>query len=229
MWAIVNKDELKNVRANRFDVGMFTATSDAIRLHPSVQAMTELPDINNVLLKSGVAPSVPETFRNSEAMQYFRSLIITDIPADRPDTWELEEPVPSLLTRSRHLLLTFALPPTSHAAMTLPVVKAAFELVDALAVINNVAAGLPGNHPARPAVLQAETIKKLKSSRKNWDEGFEKERVADKLAEEEAAKLAAKKRAEDERVSKLSASEQQKLLEKERKRAMRKAQTRGAK
>lgn len=95
--------------------------------------------------------------------------------------------------------------------MTLPVVKAAFELVDALAVINNVATGLPGNHPARPAVLQAETIKKLKSSRKNWDEGFEKERVADKLAEEEAVKLAAKKRAEDERISKLSASEQQKV------------------
>lgn len=62
---------------------MFTATSDAIPLHPSVQAMTELPDINNVLLKSGVAPSVLETFRNSEAMQYFRSLIVCARTAGR--------------------------------------------------------------------------------------------------------------------------------------------------
>lgn len=72
---------------------------------------------------------------------------------------------------------------------------------------------------------------------------LEKERVAEKVAEEDEAKRAAKKKLEDERVAKLSAAEQQKviiwllpssfriltifqILEKERKRAMRKAQMR---
>jgi hypothetical protein len=83
--------------------------------------------------------------------------------------------------------------------------------VDVLAVINGTASNLPSTHPARVAALQPETIKKLRTTRKDWDERLEKERVAEKLAEEEAAKAAAKKRAEDERITKLPAAEQQKV------------------
>jgi len=136
---------------------------------------------------------------------------ITDQPIQRPDTWELQEPVPSLLTRQRHLILTLSLPPTASASSTLPIVKAAFELVDVLAVINGIASNLSPTNPARLATLQPETIKKLRATRKDWDERLEKERTAEKVAEEEAAKAAAKKRAEDERIAKLSAAEQQKV------------------
>jgi len=136
--------------------------------------------------------------------------------------------VPSLLTRPRNLTLTLSLPPAADAASTLPIVKAAFEIVDTLAVINGVASSLPSSHPARLAILQPETIKKLRATRRDWDDILERERMAEKVAKVEAAKVAAKKRAEDERIGKLPAAEQQKILEKERKRAMRKAQTRGA-
>lgn len=59
--------------------------------------------------------------------------------------------------------------------------------------------------------LQPETIKKLRATRKDWDDRLEKERVAEKVAEEEAAKVAAKKRSEDERIAKLPAAQQQKV------------------
>lgn len=161
---------------------------------------------------------------------------VTDQPYERPDTFELPNPVPSLLTRPRHLILTLSLPPSSDAASTLPLVRAVFELVDVLAAINLSSPSttltpfsLPPSHPARPASLLPETLRKLRLTRKEWDDRLEKERLADKLAEEDDAKRAAKKKAEEERVGKLSAGEQQKLLERERKRSLRKAQARGAK
>jgi len=75
------------------------------------------------------------------------------------------------------------------------------------------ASNLSSTHPARLATLQPETIKKLRVTRKDWDERLEKERTAEKVAEEEAARAAAKKRAEDERIAKLPAVEQQKVID----------------
>lgn len=228
VWAVVNKDELK-LRNERWDLGLFTKTTDAIPLHQTLQAMTENTDINNVLLKSGAAPSLLEVLKNGDNLKYFRSLIVTDQPSVRPDTWELEEPVPSLLTRPRHVVLTLSLPSSSDAASTLPIVRAAFELVDVIGAINGSVPASANSVAARGASLQTETLKKLKVARKDWDALLEKERTSEKVAEEEDAKRLAKKRAEDERIAKLPAAEQQKLLEKERKRSLRKAQMRQVK
>lgn len=204
--------------------GVFTKITDTIQVHPSVQIMTEAAGINQMILTSGAIPSLLESLRNEDALRDFKSLIITDQPSSKPDTYELKQPVPSLLTRTRHIQLTLKLPPTSRAAATSSIVQAAFELVDALGYLSGSIEGssLPANHPARLFLLQSETYKKLRHARKDWDERLEKERTAEKVAELEEAKRAEKKRLEDERISKLSASEQQKLLEKERKRAMRK-------
>jgi hypothetical protein len=118
------------------------------------------------------------------------------------------------LTRPRRIQLTFSLPPASQASSTLPLVKAAFEIVDALSNIFGSHSGLlPTGHPARSAVLQPETIRKLRSTRREWDERLEKERTANKAAEEDSARRAAKKKAEDEKLSKLSPAEQQKVNE----------------
>lgn len=94
----------------------------------------------------------------------------------------------------------------------------------------------------------AQTNRKLKASRKSWDDIFAKEAVAEKTEEAEEARRTAKRKAEEEKMAKLSAAEQKKviitlslcglgslthagflqLLEKERKRTIRKAQTKGA-
>jgi len=136
----------------------------------------------------------------------------------------VKQPLQSLSTRTRRVQLTFKLPPATRTASTASIIQATFELVDALGYLNGGIEGssFPANHPARIFLLQSETYRKLRNARKGWDERLEKERTAEKVAELEEAKRAEKKRLEDERISKLSASEQQKLLEKERKRAMRK-------
>ncbi|KAF8339049.1 uncharacterized protein EI90DRAFT_3248358 [Cantharellus anzutake] len=220
VWAAVNKNHLKKLREDRWDLGVFTKTTDAIRVHPTVQIMTETADINQSVLTSGAVPSLLESLKNADALQDFKSLIVTDQLPFKPDTYDAKQPLPSLLTRVRHVQLTFKAPPTSRVTAADPIIRAAFELVDALGQLYG-AIALPPNHPARSAVLQAETYKKLRNTRKEWDERLEKERTAEKLAELEENKRAEKKRLEDARISKLSATEQQRLLEKERKRALR--------
>jgi len=228
VWGVVDKNELKQLRLERWDLASFTKTSDAIPVHPTLQIMTEYADINDMMLKSGAAPSLLNALKEPDTLQYFRSLIVTDQPEKRPDTYELKTPVPSLLTRSRHILLTLSLPPALRASSTLQLVRTTFELVDALGQYHGTVT-LGNNHPAKgAATLLPETMRKLRATRKDWVELLEKERTKEMTAEEEEAKRVAKKKAEDEKVSKLSAAEQQKLLEKERKRALRKAQTKGA-
>lgn len=179
---------------------------------------------------------------------------ITDQPSERPDTFELAQPVPSLLTRDRHILLTLTLPPASEAGKTLQIVKSTFELIDILFFINfgtpssgsttttpngtssseYAGAPLPATHPARIALslpttsLPLTVPRKLRATRKDWDTLLEKERTKEAVEEEEEKRRAEKRRVEEERVRGLSAQEQAKVLEKERKRAMRKAQLRGA-
>jgi len=117
-------------------------------------------------------------------------------------------------------------PPLLHAAVSTRLVSALFGLIDALEKIN----------------LRPETKSKIKKTRENFAKTLKDE--AEREAREEAAdaKLAAKRRAEEERIAKLSAAEQQKvirtnclsffmltpsvvqLLERDRKRNMRKTQ-----
>jgi hypothetical protein len=56
--------------------GSFTKTSDAIPVHPTLQVMTEYADVNDMILKSGAAPSLLPTLKDPDALQYFRSLIV---------------------------------------------------------------------------------------------------------------------------------------------------------
>ncbi len=117
-------------------------------------------------------------------------------------------------------------PPLLHAAASTRLVSALFGLIDALEKIN----------------LRPETKSKIKKTRESFAKTLKDE--AEREAREGAAdaKLAAKRRAEEERIAKLSAAEQQKvirtnwisffmltpsvvqLLERDRKRSMRKTQ-----
>lgn len=109
----------------------------------------------------------------------------------------------------RHLILTLALPSSTSASdSTVPLITAIFQFIDNLHRIS----------------LRPETKSKLKKTREEIDKNIKEEAEKEKKEEEAEAKAAAKKRARDEYISKLSATEQQKELEKERKRNLRKAQ-----
>ncbi|KAH9943423.1 DUF1682-domain-containing protein [Epithele typhae] len=188
VWGIVAKDEMKNVRNDRWDL-TFTRTTENSALPPTMVVMAEFAD------------------------PYFKSLTLTDQPRARP----LAPLEPA--ERAKRLVLSLALP--DDPAATAPLVAAAFQLVDIIAGEGK----LPGTPRGGLAgALRPETRTKLKKTREDVQKQIAEEVGREKLEEAEEEKAAAKKKARDERVSKLSAAEQQKILEREKKRMMRKSQ-----
>lgn len=55
---------------------LFTKITDAVPVHNKLQVMTEASEINNVLLKSGAAPTLLETLKDAGNLDYFQSLIV---------------------------------------------------------------------------------------------------------------------------------------------------------
>ena len=112
---------------------------------------------------------------------------ITDQPRGRPSA------IPA--HKEKHVILSLTAPSPSHAADSIPLVSAVFDLIDALEKVN----------------LRPETKSKLKKTREDFFKTLKDE--AEREAREEAAdaKLAAKRRAEEERIASLSAAEQQKV------------------
>jgi len=147
-----------------------------------------------------IARPLLEALKRPKIQPYFRSLTITDQPRVRPSV------VPA--HKEKHIILSLATPPPSHAADTVPLVSAVFDLIDALEKVN----------------LRPETKSKLKKTREDFSKTVKDETEREAREEAADAKLAAKRRAEEERIANLSAAEQQKLLERDRKRNIRKTQ-----
>ncbi|TFK91809.1 DUF1682-domain-containing protein [Polyporus arcularius HHB13444] len=213
VWAVVAKDEMKQLRASRWDL-TFTKTTDHAALPQSLAVMSEFADITSVLFKPYGAFSLPAILSQPDVQPYFRSLSLTDQPRVRP-----EHPLASS-ERSKRLILSLRLPPSSSASATLPLVTAAFQLVDIIAGEGK----LPGVRGGLHAQLRPETRNKLKKIRDEVEKEIREEAAKEKREEEEEEKAAARKKARDEKLSKLSAAEQQKALDREKKRLLRKSQ-----
>ncbi|KZO98177.1 DUF1682-domain-containing protein [Calocera viscosa TUFC12733] len=200
VWAVMKKDEMRQIRKDRWDVSL-TKTGDDKSLPASIGIMAEVAEITEIMLKGPLLTLLNDpTF-----LKYFRYLIITDQPADRP-----EVPIP-LAERERHVILALVPPSSGQSAQTLPIVESIFRFVDTIDKTS----------------LRVETIRRLKRNRQEFEEELVKEieKVKKEREEEEGEdKKAAKRRAEQERVSKLSPEEQKKWEEKERKRTLKKAQ-----
>ena len=122
--------------------------------------------------------------------------------------------------RSKRLILSLRLPSSANASVTLPLVTAAFQLVDIIAGEGK----LPGVRGGLHAQLRPETRTKLKKTREEVERQMREEAAKERREEEEDEKASARKKARDEKLSKLSAAEQQKALEREKKRLLRKSQ-----
>jgi len=126
---------------------------------------------------------------------------VTDQPRQRP-----EAPIPPE-SRRKHVVLSLSLPPSGRVTDTAHLVTAIFGFIDSLSQIN----------------LRPETKSKLRKVREELDKNFRTESFL-QLSQAAEDKRAEKRRAEEERIAKLPAAEQKKILEKERKRAIRKTQ-----
>jgi len=197
VWAIVAKGEANSIKKERWDL-TFTKTTENPQLPPNVVVMSEYADVTENILK--IAEPVLEALKDPKIQPYFRSLSITDQPRVRPSVFSTN--------RAKRVILSLTGPPLLHAAVSTRLVSALFGLIDALEKIN----------------LRPETKSKIKKTRENLAKTFKDETEREAREGAADAKLAAKRRAEEERIAKLSAAEQQKLLERDRKRNMRKTQ-----
>ncbi|KAF7355335.1 hypothetical protein MSAN_01450000 [Mycena sanguinolenta] len=206
VWAVVSKDELLSVKTDRWDL-TWTKTSENSALPPKFSVMSEFGDVTDGILR---AFPLAKLLEDPKIAPYFRSLTVTDQPRERPlKPLEANE-------REKHVILSLSVPPPSHAGDTAEFVAALFPFIDSLSKI----------------ALRPETKIKLKKVREENDKDIKREAEREKKEEEAEAleaKKAAKRRAEEERIAKLSAADQKKALERERKRSIRKSQNKIAK
>lgn len=163
--------------------------------------MSENADITAALLKSYGSFSLTSVLSDPKVLPYFRSLTLTDQPRTRPLT--------TLFTaeRSRHLILSLALPPAHTADVTLPLVAAAFQLIDIMAGEGRI----QGARGGLVAQLRPDTRTKLKKIREDVDKEIKEDAAKEKREAEAEEKAAAKRKVEQERLSRLSATEQKKV------------------
>ena len=150
--------------------------------------------------------SLSKIVSDPAVLPYFRSLSLTDQPRKRPEVPPTEH--------KKRLILDLRLPPASDVKATEPLVAACFQLVDVIAAaggwgIGKGAGGKGGIGLAQS--LRPETKNKLRAAREKLDKELREEAIREKKEEIEAEKAAAKKKAADERLAKLSAAEQKKV------------------
>jgi len=77
VWAVVNKDNMKQLRDDRYDVSI-TSTKDSPKLPIWATVMSESAEVTDLLLTPELIKAIEEA---GEAFEY---LIITDQPIDKP-------------------------------------------------------------------------------------------------------------------------------------------------
>jgi hypothetical protein len=168
--------------------------------------MSEYADITENMFKSYGGFELGKVLSDPAILPYFRSLSVTDQPNERPTTGPLRPE-----EREKHIILELSCPSSSHAADTVSLIQSIFTFVDLV------------DTKISPA-LRPETKTKLKKTREDLDKQLKLDSAKDQKEEAADEKRAAKRREEEARIAKLSASEQKKILERERKRSMRKTQ-----
>jgi len=211
---------LRKIKDKRWDL-TFTKVTDNASLPPSLAVMSEFADLTETLFKSHGPLSLPSILSNPAVLPYFRSLSITDQPRTRPLV-----PLPPS-QRSKHLILSLFLP-SSNPTATLPLVQSVFQLLDVISAEGGWGIG-KGPSAGRGGVglnpsLRPETRNKLKKAREELNKSLKEEAVKEQREEAAEEKAAAKRKVDEAKLARLSAADQKKVLEREKKRAIRKSQ-----
>ncbi|EPE04897.1 hypothetical protein F503_00051 [Ophiostoma piceae UAMH 11346] len=196
VWAIVNKDRMKSVRDDRFDVSI-TFTKDNAKLPPWLTVMSESAEITESLLTPELVAAAKAAGEN---LDY---LIISDQPVEKPLT--LDETAPR-----KRIFLKYRLPSDSSAAAyesLLPIFSYFVRSADIL---------------VQSAHLRPEVLRKVKATRDDVVKGIKKA-DEDSKAEERAVEREKQRKAKrDAELSALDPKAQKKYLDREREKEMRK-------
>ncbi|KAI9879777.1 MAG: hypothetical protein M1830_007219 [Pleopsidium flavum] len=195
VWAVVNKEVMRRLRDDRYDVSL-TSTKDHAKLPSWATVMTESAEVSELLVTPELIKVVEEA---GDALEY---LIVTDQPLDKPN--KLNETIPK---KRISLSLKLSSSPTTYST-TLPLFTHFLRLPDTL---------------VQSAHFRPEVTRRLKATRE--EEIRKLKRVdEDEKAEERKVEGDKKKRElRDSRLKGMSAEEQRKFLDKEREKESRKS------
>ncbi|PVI01522.1 DUF1682-domain-containing protein [Periconia macrospinosa] len=196
VFAVVHKDLMKRLRDERYDLSL-TATKDHAKLPVWTTTMSESAAVTDALLTPELIKAI------HDAGDKFEALVVTDQPIDQPK--KLDDTVPR-----KRINLSLKLESTSSSyENTLPIFQQFLRLPDVL---------------VSTAHFRPEALRRIKATR---DEQIAKIRKLDEDEKAEERKLAGdklKKEKRDAMLSRMSADEQRKYLDKERERDSKKKQ-----
>ncbi|TGO09982.1 hypothetical protein BTUL_0148g00160 [Botrytis tulipae] len=195
VWAIVNKETMKSLRDDRYDVSI-TSTKDSPKLPNWATVMSESAEVTDFLLTPALIEAV------ELAGDLLEHLIITDQPIDRP--LKLDDTVPK-----KRIYLSMRLPSGDDYSRVLPLFEHFIRITDQLA---------SGAH------FRPEVMRKVRMTREDTIKRLQKADEEEKAEERALEREKAKKLKRDLELKGLDAKAQKKYLEKEKEKEMRKAQ-----
>ncbi|KAF7956960.1 hypothetical protein EAE96_004283 [Botrytis aclada] len=195
VWAIVNKETMKSLRDDRYDVSI-TSTKDSPKLPNWATVMSESAEVTDFLLTPALIEAV------ELAGDLLEHLIITDQPIDRP--LKLDDTVPK-----KRIYLSMKLPSGDDYSRVLPLFEHFIRITDQLA---------SGAH------FRPEVMRKVRMTREDTIKRLQKADEEEKAEERALEREKAKKLKRDLELKGLDAKAQKKYLEKEKEKEMRKAQ-----
>ncbi|KUJ07156.1 DUF1682-domain-containing protein [Mollisia scopiformis] len=195
VWAIVNKETMKQLRDDRYDVSI-TSTKDTPKLPAWATVMSESAEITDFLLTSELIKAV------EDAGDLLNHLIITDQPIDQP--LKLDDTVPK-----KRIYLSMRIPSSGDYSKVIPLFHYFVRLADLL---------VQGAH------FRPEVLRKVRTTRDDTVRRLQKADEEEKAEERNIEREKAKKLKRDLELKGLDAKGQKKYLEKEKEREMKKSQ-----
>jgi len=195
VWAIVNKDTMKQLRDDRYDVSI-TTTKDSPKLPNWATVMTESAEVTDLLL-------TPELIKAVEgAGELLEHLIITDQPVDAP--LSIDQTIPK-----KKIYLAVRVPSSGDYSSLLPLFQYFLRLTDVL---------------VQSAHFRPEVLRKVRATREEAIRKIQKVSEDEKAEDRQLEREKAKKIKRDLELKNLDAKAQKKYLEKEKEKELRKSQ-----
>ncbi|QBZ59552.1 hypothetical protein PoMZ_04513 [Pyricularia oryzae] len=197
VWALVNKDRMKELREDRYDVSI-TFTKDHPKLPAWLSVMTESAEITDALL----TPQLIEAAKQAgDLLDY---IIVSDQPVEKPTTVAQTTP-------RKRIILKYRLPGNNDYTNLLPLFQYFVRLPDHLVQVGH---------------FRAEVMRKVKVVRDETIRQIQKAGEDEKAEERAAEREKARKAKRDAELNALDAKAQKKYLEKEREKQLRKSNKR---
>ncbi|CZR67182.1 uncharacterized protein PAC_17081 [Phialocephala subalpina] len=195
VWAVVNKETMKQLRDDRYDVSI-TSTKDTSKLPSWATIMSESAEITEFLLTPELIKAV------EDAGELLNHIIITDQPIDQP--LKLDDTIPK-----KRIYLSMRVPSSGDYSKVLPLFQYFVRLTDIL---------VQGAH------FRPEVLRKVRTTRDDTIRRLQKADEEEKAEERNVEREKAKKLKRDLELKALDAKGQKKYLEKEKEREMKKSQ-----